>query len=136
MNSQGAGGKFTLFEKENAGIILPKAPKGTKYYLAAKFYTTRALNMEAVCRTFKLQWWCSDGFRIRNLTDHKVLFVFEDEQEVNQIVVGQPWSFDKHLVCVQKYEKSTPALRRQCFGCKFMTSHSITCPKKWLRLFV
>lgn len=101
-------GKFTLSEKENAGIILPKAPKGTMYYLAAKFYTPRTLNMEAVGRTFKLLWWCSDGFRIRNLNDHKVLSVFEDEREVNQIVVGQPWSFDKHLVCLQKYERGTP----------------------------
>lgn len=103
-------GKFTLSEKENVGIILPKLPKGTKYYLAAKFYTPRALNMETVGRTFKLLWRCSDGFRIWNLNDHKVLFVFEDEWEVNRIVVGQPWSFDKHLVCVQKYEKRTPQL--------------------------
>ena len=35
-----------------------------------------------------------------HLNDHKVLFVFEDEPEVNRIVVGQPWSFDKHLVCI------------------------------------
>ena len=101
-------GNFTLSKKENAGIVLPKAPKGKELFLAAKFYTPRALNIRAMGRTFKLLWRCSDGFRIQNLNDHKVLFVFEDVREVNRIVVGQPWSFDKHLVCVQKYEKGSP----------------------------
>ena len=81
-------GNFTFSKKKNAGIDLPKAPKGKEFFLAAKFYTPRALNIGAVGRTFKLLWRCSDGFRIRNLNDHKVVFVFEDEREVNRIVVG------------------------------------------------
>lgn len=56
-------GKLTLSNKENAGIVLPKAPKLNEFILVAKFYTPRALNMEAVGRTFKLLWRCSDGFR-------------------------------------------------------------------------
>ena len=68
-------GKLTLSEKENAGIVLPKAPRVNDFILAAKFFTPRALNVEAVGRTFQLLWWVCDGFRIRNLNDHKAIYV-------------------------------------------------------------
>lgn len=74
----------------------------------AKFFTTRALNMDTIGRTFKQLWRCSKGFRIQNLNDHKVLLVFDDEQDVNQILISQPRSFNKHLVVVQRYEKDIP----------------------------
>ena len=45
---------------------------------------------------------------IRNMNDHKVLFGFDDERDVNQILMNQPWSFDKHLVVVMRYEKDVP----------------------------
>lgn len=42
--------------------------------------------MDAVGRTFKQVWRCSDGFMIRNMNmnDHKVLFGFGDERDVNR----------------------------------------------------
>ena len=45
---------------------------------------------------------------IRNMNDHKVLFGFDDERDVNQILMNQPWSFDKHLAVVMRYEKDVP----------------------------
>ena len=97
--------KLSLSEKENMGFVLPNIPKRNEFIIAAKFLTTRALNTEAVGRTFKQVWRCSDGFKIRNLDDHKVLFMFDDERDVNRILLNQPWSFDKHLVVVQKYNR-------------------------------
>ena len=65
-------GKLSLSDKENTGFILPNIPKRNEFIIAAKFLTTRALNMDAMGRTFKQVWRCSDGFNIRNLKDHKV----------------------------------------------------------------
>lgn len=55
--------------------------------------------------TFKQLWQCSNGFKIRSFDDHKALFVFDDVRDVNRILQREPWSFDKHVVVLQKYEK-------------------------------
>ena len=72
-------GKLSLFGREDSGFVLLKAWKSNEFVIVAKLFTTRALNMDDVGRTFKQLWWCSKGIRIQNLNDHKVLLVFDDE---------------------------------------------------------
>lgn len=74
----------------------------------AKFMTPRFLNMDIVARTFKQIWRSTNGFSIRNLGNHIVLFVFNSSADVDKIIQNQPWSFDKHLVVLQRYVKDTP----------------------------
>ena len=38
--------------------------------------------------------------------DHIIFFIFDNDQEVEKILDGEPWSFDKHLVMLQQYDKS------------------------------
>ena len=63
--------------------------------------------MEIIARTFKKLWRSTNGFKIRNQKDHRVLFVFENLGDVDQILKNQPWSFDKHLVMLQRYNSDT-----------------------------
>ena len=37
--------------------------------------------------------------------DHIVLFVFDNNSDVERIIQNQPWSFDKHLVVLQKFDE-------------------------------
>ena len=34
--------------------------------------------------------------------DHRVLFVFSDESDIDKVLSGEPWSFDKNLVALKK----------------------------------
>ena len=34
-----------------------------------------------------------------------MLFTFDNQQEMEKILASEPWSFDKHLVVLQRYEK-------------------------------
>ena len=61
--------------------------------------------MEAVVRTFKQLWRLANGFKIWNMGDHIVLFVFDNNSNVERIIQNQPWSFDKHLVVLQKFDE-------------------------------
>ena len=132
--------KLSLFEKENTGFVLPNIPKRNEFIIAAKFLTTRALNTEAVGRTFKQVWRCSDGFKIRNLDDHKVLFMFDDERDVNRILLNQPWSFDKHLVVVQKYNRgiqlNSLTFDTAMFWVEVHNFPIQLCARRWLKKFV
>ena len=77
------------------------------YYLAAHFFTSRVLSMEAITRTFKLLWRTRKGFEVRDLGNHKVLFKLSDPSDVDRILKGEPWSFDKYLVALKRVSKHT-----------------------------
>ena len=40
--------------------------------------------------------------------DHTILFIFDNEDEVEKIIEDEPWSFDKHLVMLKRYDYSIP----------------------------
>ena len=74
--------------------------------LAAKFFTRRVLNMEAIARTFKQLWRTKKSFEIKGMGSHMVLFVFSDKMDANRVLLGEPWSYDKHLVSLRRMEKT------------------------------
>ena len=61
--------------------------------------------MEAIARTFKLMRRTRKGFEVRDMGNHRVLFVYSDKSDVDQVIRREPWSFDKHLVALKKVEK-------------------------------
>ena len=73
-----------------------------------RFLTRRALNTDAVARTFKPLWKAENGFTVSNEGEHKVLFIFDNEADVDHILSTEPWSFDKSLVVLEKFDRNTP----------------------------
>ena len=41
---------------------------------------------------------------MKNLGNHIMLFTFDSETEVDTILANAPWSFDKNLMILQKYD--------------------------------
>ena len=117
---------MSLIAEENTKLSLTKSKnlRRKEYVLAAKFLTKRALNVEAIGRTFKPLWRAKNEFKIREAGDHILLFVFELETDAERVLAQEPWSFDKHLVLFQQYDYSIPAntyiSQRSCSGCKYM----------------
>ncbi|KAL0014215.1 hypothetical protein SO802_001284 [Lithocarpus litseifolius] len=99
---------LTLSERENTGFVLQNDQQTGEFIIAAQFLTPRFLNMEILARTFKQLWRSTNGFRIRNQKGNRVLFVFDNVGEVDRILKNQPWSFDKHLVMLQRYNSDIP----------------------------
>ena len=63
--------------------------------------------MEAVARTFKILWHTMKGFEVRDMGDHRVLFVFSKESDIDKVLSREPWSFDKNLVALKKVLQHT-----------------------------
>ena len=99
---------MSLSEKEQIDFILPEDHRKGEFVTAAKFLTSRFLQMDAVARTFKQLWRTDDGFRIRNQGNNMALFVFNSLVKVDKILKSQPWCFDKHLIVKQRYENDVP----------------------------
>ena len=47
-----------------------------EFFVVARFYIGRVLNMEAITRTFKMLWRTRKGFEVQDMGNHKVLFCF------------------------------------------------------------
>ena len=107
--------KLTLNDREEGQVWLTKERSSSEVILTAKFFTKRALNTEAVIRTFNPLWGLKNGFQIRTARDHILLFVFDNHEEVEKILALQPWSFDKHLVVLCRYEKAI-SISEICFN--------------------
>ena len=54
--------------------------------------------MDAIACTFKLLWRTRKGFEVCDMGNHRVLFVFLDKRDVDQVIRGEPRAFDKQLV--------------------------------------
>ena len=62
--------------------------------------------MNAIAKTFTPLWRSRNGFQVRNLGNHMVLFVFYNKEEVEKVIQSEPWSFDKHLMVLERYDKN------------------------------
>lgn len=99
---------MSLNDREGAKVSLSKEQSSLEFCIAAKFLTNRALSMDAVIRTFSPLWRAVNGFKVRNMGDHILLFVFDDKKEVEKNFASEPWSYDKHLVVLQRFENNSP----------------------------
>ena len=99
--------QFSLSESEGKDFVIQEPVTVEEVYIAARFFTGRVLNMEAIARTFKLLWRTQKWFEVRDMGDHRVVFVFTDASDAEKVLMGEPWTFDKHLVTMKRIEKHT-----------------------------
>nr|XP_023915557.1 uncharacterized protein LOC112027113 [Quercus suber] len=100
--------KLSLNDRKDENLELPEENSSNEFILAAKFLTKRALSVEAVIRTFSPLWRLVKGFKVRRARDLVLLFVFDNKEEAEKILSNAPWSFDKHLVALQWYDREVP----------------------------
>ena len=100
--------RLSLTEEEGSTYKSETLEQGSGHAIAAKFFTRRVLNMEAIARTFKFVWRTKRGFEVKDMGNHVVLFIFEDAVDAERVIMGEPWSYDKFLVSLQRLNKSVP----------------------------
>ena len=98
---------LTLSECEGSNFHITEEQAKIEFILATKFLTKQALNIDAIAKTFTPIWRLRNGFKIKKESDHVVLFTFDEKSEIDKIMAAEPWSFDKRLMVLQRYEKET-----------------------------
>ena len=83
-------GNLSLGDREGGDVKLNENDSSKNVTIAAKFLTKRALNTESIMRTFNPIWWPNNGFKVRNVGNHTILFIFD------------------HLVMIKRYDYSIP----------------------------
>ena len=96
---------LSLNAREGDELGLDDELSTKNFTMAVKLFTKQALNMEAVTKTFSPFWRSVKGFEVRRISDHILPFTFDKKEEVERIMSNALWSFDKHLVVLQWYDK-------------------------------
>ena len=100
--------KLSLSSNEGEKMDLSKIRKIQGLALAAKFFSCRSLNIDTMARTFQPLWRTSGDFHASDAKHNHVVFTFELEEDVEKVLTGEPWSFDRHLVAFIRYDGSVP----------------------------
>ena len=95
---------LSLSEKEGPGLALKPDQATTEFSMVAWFLTKRLINLDAIANTFNPLWRTKTGFRMKFIGDHLILFSFDSKEDVDRILAVEPWSFDKHIMVVERYD--------------------------------
>lgn len=93
---------LSLSNWEGPKFRLKKDLATTEFLLTAKFFTKKALNTDAIAATSKPLWRAKNGFKVKNIGNHLVLFTLDNKNTIENILSNEPWSFDKHVVALQQ----------------------------------
>ena len=104
--------RFSLTEEEKQGADVPRKKDVAIVRLAAKFFTKRVVNAEAVGRTFKPLWKPIGEMKIRDIEGNILLFEFDDAMDLERVLEFEPWSYDKSIVVLRRAvdAESAPSL--------------------------
>lgn len=105
----GGWSRLSLQGPEGDGFNLRSEMVSEEFVLVAISFTKRVLNTDAIARNFSQLWHSQNGFKIKDLGNHIVLFIFDNKLDIDRVLASQPWSSDKFLVAIQRYDKSTLA---------------------------
>ena len=94
--------RFSLIEEEENGADVPQKKEVSIVRLAAKFFTKRVVNAEAVSRTFKPLWKLIGEMKIRDIGGNILLFEFDDALDLERVLELEPWTYDKSLVIFRR----------------------------------
>ena len=94
--------RFSLTEEEENGVDVPQKKEVSIVRLAAKFFTKRVVNAEAVSRTFKPLLELIREMKIRDIGGNILLFEFDDALDLERVLELEPWTYDKSLVVFQR----------------------------------
>ena len=96
---------LSLFDDERLKFEWVQDLATPKYIIVVRFLATRALNIDAIALTLKPLWRSKNGFKVKNQGNHTVFFTFDNKVDVDTILANQPWTFDKHLMVLQRSKK-------------------------------
>ena len=96
--------QLALPNKEGPRYCLDEELSSPEFSITTKFLTKRALNINTIAKTFTPLWHSKNRFRVCNLGEHRVLFVFDNKLEVDKVLQSEPWTFDKHLIVMEGFD--------------------------------
>ena len=91
-----------LSEKEGSEVDLALLGVNQGLVLAGKFCTKRRVNLEVIGRALRSVWRTKRDFEVSDMGENKVLFLFQEKEDLDRILLRGSWSFDKYILLLHK----------------------------------
>lgn len=99
---------LSLLEKEGTGLALKPDQATSEFSMVARFLTRQPINLDAIVNTLNPLWRSKTGFQMKFVSDHLIRFSFDSKEEVDKILAAEPWTIDKCIMVLSRYEHSAP----------------------------
>ncbi|KAK9993150.1 hypothetical protein SO802_022853 [Lithocarpus litseifolius] len=96
--------RLSLSKSEGKNVDLSRNKKNLSFALAENFFMRRSINIEAAARTFCSIWQTRGSFEVSDKGNNIALIAFELEVDVEKVLQGKLWAFDRHLVAFLRYD--------------------------------
>jgi hypothetical protein len=101
--------KLVLSEEESGEMILARKAKAeslgqAQFSLLVKLFTLKTFNIEAFKTSLRSQWKMDKMPLVRQVGANLFMFVFHSVEALERVLFMRPWSYDKHLVLIKRFE--------------------------------
>jgi hypothetical protein len=100
--------RMNLSDKEKHRISLRKEQlvhsKEARFSILFKLLTLRPFNIDAFKGTVRSLWASMGGVTIRDIEENLFLAIFQTRDDLECVFVQSPWTFDKKLILVVRFE--------------------------------
>ncbi|KAF5442023.1 hypothetical protein F2P56_022872, partial [Juglans regia] len=103
--------KLSLTEKEKEGLALQQATSRTSVKtehlcLLVMIVAEKTINREAFKSTMSKVWKCESWIQFSEVGSNKFIIEFHSKKDLERVINGRPWSFDRWLMCFQAFSGS------------------------------
>ncbi|XP_042949100.1 uncharacterized protein LOC122281356 [Carya illinoinensis] len=104
---------FQLTDVENEVLELPivvdkEAESRGKHCLLALILTEKGANKKAFKDTMSQIWKLDGWVSFKDMGDHMFLIEFQFQLDMEKVILGRPWFFDRSIVAIQLFDGSIP----------------------------
>ena len=96
--------KLKLSEREGCEVDIDPPGVNQGLVLAGKFCTKRRVNLEVIGRALRSVWRTKSDFEVSDMGENRVLFLFQEKEDLDRVLLQGPWSFDKYIILLYKLE--------------------------------
>lgn len=107
--------RITVEDENDAGLGVEQDERkrihyNPKWYIVREFLTNRNVNAAAMKNTLASLWRPMKGVTFRDLMPNLVLFQFYHERDVERVIKGGPWTFDRQILLTRQLEETDNAM--------------------------
>ena len=93
-----------LLEREGSEVDLALLGVDQGLVLVGKFCTERRVNLEAIRWALRSVWRTKRDFEVSDMGENRVLFLFQEKEDLDMVLLQGPRSFDKYILLLHKLE--------------------------------
>ena len=115
--------KLSLTKDELTEVVekdwLDEAREVGKNCLIRKLVLNKRVNLEAMKNVLSTIWKIFSSMVIKEVGERLFVFQFEDNMEKERVVMKQPWSFNKSLLILEKFNEQSKLEEVKLQWCPF-----------------